>query len=357
MTVRDAATGAKSDPNADGRLSDEPRDYLLAQEADLVGFGSVQHMEGAPEIMQPRRYLPDAQSLIAIGVHINEASCDLIERCVRDRALPASYRSYQLFTLAIVNPRLDMIAFGGARFLEKRGYRAYPFPANFPHISKPSAQYPGGPGDLSYRHAAVACGLGQIGWHNLLITPEFGTRQKLTTIITSAPLKPDPMSEGQLCDRCFRCARACPTAAIADEPRAKTRITMRGKPVEYAKIVGWRCRWGCSGMLKCTGGYKDIAMPEEEPSAEELLHYKAQMDPWQVRLKATSGGLLPYCGRCFCACPAGRNPTKRKKLSPPADDKDRIHTRNRGLLDESNRIQRRQRGTGGKHRPYGQGDS
>ena len=306
MTTGDAATGATSDPNVDGRLSDEFRDFLLAQGADLVGFGSVRHMEGAPEIMQPRRYLPDALSMVAIGLHINEASCDLIERSVDDGELPASYHSYQLFTLAGVNPQLDTIAFQGARFLEKQGYRAYPFPANMPHISKPSREYPGGPGDISHRHVAAACGLGEIGWHNLLITPQFGTRQKLTTIITNAPLKGDPMCEGQLCDRCFRCARACPTAAIPDDPRAKTTIAMRGKPVEYAKIVGWRCRWGCSGMLKSAGGYADIPMPDKEPTAEELLHYKAQMDPWQTRLKATSGGLLPYCGRCLCACPAGR---------------------------------------------------
>jgi epoxyqueuosine reductase len=304
MRIRDVATDAKSDPDADGRLSDAFRDFLLAHGADLVGFGSVSHMEGAPEIMQPRRYLPDALSMIAIALHVNEASCDLIERSVHDGELPASYDSYQLFTLTSVNPQLDTIAFRGAGFLEKQGYRAYPFPANMPHMSKPSAEYPGGPGDISHRHVAVACGLGQIGWHNLLITPKFGARQKLTTIITNARLKPDPICEDRLCDHCFRCARACPAAAIPDDPRAKMTITMRGKPVEYAKIVGWRCRWACSGMLKVTGGYADIAMPDEEPSAEELLQYKAQMDPWQVRLKVTSGGLLPYCGRCLCVCPA-----------------------------------------------------
>ena len=308
MTIRDAATRAKSDSNADGRLSDEFRNFLLAQGADLVGFGSVSHMEGAPEIMQPRRYLPDAQSMIAIGLHINEASCDLIERSVRDRALPASYHSYQMFTLTVVNPQLDMIAFQGARFLEEQGYRAYPFPANMPHMSKPSAEYPGGPGDISHKHVAVACGLGQIGWHSLLITPKFGTRQKLTTIISNAPLKLDPMCEGRLCDpvRCgFQCARACPTAAIPGTLRAKTTIRMRGKHVEYAEIVGWRCRWGCSGMLKAAGGYADIPMPDEEPNAEDLLRYKAQMDPWQVRLRSLSG-MLPYCGRCLCVCPSGR---------------------------------------------------
>jgi epoxyqueuosine reductase len=259
--------------------------------------------------MQPGRYLPDAQSMIAIGLHINEASCDLIERSVHDRDLPASYHSYQMFSLTIVNPQLDKIAFQGAKFLEQQGYRAYPFPANMPHVLKPTAEYPGGPGDISHKHVAMACGLGRIGWNNLLITPQFGTRQKLTTIITNAPLEPDPICQGPLCDpeQCgFQCARACPTAAIPGTLRAKTTLTMEGNPVEYAKLVGWRCRWGCSGMLKATGGYTDIAMPDKEPTAEDLLRYKAQTDPWQTRLKATSGGLLPYCGRCLCACPAGR---------------------------------------------------
>ncbi len=308
MSIRNATSHSKSDPNADGRLNDEFRGYLLAQGADLVGFGSARHMEGAPEIMQPRRYLPDAQSMIAIGLHINEASCDLIERSVYDGRLPASYHSYQMFTLTIVNPQLDTIAFQGARFLEKQGYRAYPFPANMPHMLKPSEEYPGGPGDISHKHVAVSCGMGQIGWHNLLITPKFGTRQKLTTIVTNAPLNPDPICEDRLCDpvQCgFQCARACPTAAIPGTLRAKTAIRMREQPVEYAKLVGWRCRWGCSGMLKSTGGYTDIAMPDEEPTAEDLLRYKAQTDPWQTRLKALSG-LVPYCGRCLCVCPAAR---------------------------------------------------
>lgn len=74
MTIHDAATRDNSDPGADGRLTEEFRDYLLAQGADLVGFGSVEDMAGAPKIMQPRHYLPDAQSMIAIGLHVNEAS-------------------------------------------------------------------------------------------------------------------------------------------------------------------------------------------------------------------------------------------------------------------------------------------
>jgi len=301
----------------DATLTMKLKQYLQERGADLVGIGPVGRLEGAPEEMHPRRYLGGAQVMISIGLHINEASCDLIARSVRDRTPPASYHSYQVFTLTIVNPQLDVIAYQGAKWLEELGYRAYPFPTNMPHVLKPSGDYPGGPGDISHKHVAVACGLGQIGWHSLLITPQFGTRQKLTTIITNAPLEPDPIFPGELCDpvRCrFQCARACPTAAIPGNLQGKTLISIGEKPVQYGQIVGWRCRWGCSGMLKCVGGYKDIPIPDDEPTAAELLRYKAQVDPWQERLRSLSG-LLPYCGRCLCICPAGHNPDLHESQS------------------------------------------
>ena len=292
--------------DCDRTLTAKTKGYLRELGADLVGIGSIDRLHGAPEEMAPTRYLPDAQSMISIGLHINEAACDLIARSIRERVIPASYHSYQMFTLAIVNPQLDVIAFQGAKFLEELGYRAYPFPANMPHRIQPSREYPGGPGDISHKHVAVACGMGQIGWHNLLITPQFGTRQKLTTLITNASLAPDPIFTGTLCDpsHCgFRCARACPTDAIPSTLDKKTDIRIGDQPIRYGQLVGWRCRWGCSGMLACAGGYKDVPLPDEEPTPEELLQYKAQVDPWQQRVRNLSG-LLPYCGRCLCICPS-----------------------------------------------------
>ncbi|HEB32874.1 MAG TPA: hypothetical protein ENI15_18670 [Spirochaetes bacterium] len=224
---------------------------------------------------------------------------------MKDRGKPPSYFSYQMFTLGTINPQLDRLAYLGARFLENMGYRAYPFPANMPHFQKPTEDYPGGPGDISHRHVAAACGIGDIGWHNLVLTPQFGARQKLTSIVTNAPIEPDSQLEGRLCDpkSCgFQCAKACPTGAIPAELNKKAVINIGTKTAVYAKIVGWRCRWGCSGMLKMTGGYKDIPLPEKEPGPDELLEFKSRIDPWQERLKLYSG-LLPYCGRCLSVCP------------------------------------------------------
>ncbi len=300
---------SRSAANARGsmnrQLLEDLRSYLIDQGSDFVGFGSVSRLEGAPGIMSPQRYLPDAATMISIGLRINEACCDLISRSVQTNQAPPSYYSYQMFTLNIINPQLDKLTYLGAKFLESKGYRAYPFPANMPHTQKPTKEYPGGPGDISHKHVAVACGLGEIGWHNLLITSRYGTRQKVTTIVTNAPLEPDPVFEGTLCDpeACgFQCALACPTSAIPKDMNKKVKVKIGGRTFGYAKLVGWRCRWGCSGMLKCTGGYRDIPLPLEEPTSEELLKYKAQMDPWQERLKLYAG-LLPYCGRCLSICP------------------------------------------------------
>ena len=309
MNTKDAETRKESNLKTDGLMTEEFREFLKTIGADLVGFGSVDDMEGAPEIMQPRRYMPDAKSIIVLGLHINEASCDLIERSIHEDTMPVSYHSYQLFTLIIINPQLDEMAYKGAKYLEDMGYRAYPFPANVPRVLKPSELYPGGPADVSNKHMAMACGLGYIGWHNLLITPEFGSRQKLITIISNAPLKADPMSEKNLCDpvECgFQCSKACPTDAIPEKLNESVSLKIREKNVEYAKMIGWKCRWGCSGMLKCVGGYTDVPMPDEEPDEFELIKYKDQMDPWQQRMRNYTG-LTPYCGRCLVVCPAGRN--------------------------------------------------
>ena len=285
-------------------LTEALKSYILDAGADLVGFGSVDRLEGAPEIQRPQRYLPDASSMISIALHINEAACDIIARNARSNTVPPSYHSFQLYTLIMINRKLDEIAFLCAKFLEDRGYKAYPFPTNLPHILKPSELYHGGPGDISHKHVAVACGLGHIGWHTMLVTPQYSSRQKLVTVITNAPLNPDPMSEKPTCDpeMCGTyCAKVCPTNAIPEDLDEKVSCVIGGQTIEYGKLVGWRCRWGCSGMLECTGGYKDIPIPDTEPTPEELLEYKAQMDPWQKRV-TNYVGALPFCGRCLTVC-------------------------------------------------------
>lgn len=64
---------------------------------------------------------------------------------------------------------------------------------------------------------AIDAGLGELGRHGLLITPEYGSSVRLCKVLTDMPLVPDkPISFGvkEFCDNCLLCARHCPAQAI-----------------------------------------------------------------------------------------------------------------------------------------------
>jgi reductive dehalogenase len=70
---------------------------------------------------------------------------------------------------------------------------------------------------------AVDAGLGELGRHGLLITPEYGSRIRICKVFTDMPLVCDrPISFGvqEFCRTCKNCAKECENDAISfdDEP-------------------------------------------------------------------------------------------------------------------------------------------
>lgn len=65
-----------------------------------------------------------------------------------------------------------------------------------------------------HKTAATCAGLGWIGKNCLLVTPEYGPRIRLATILTNARFKTaEPMTESR-CGDCKLCVDACPYQAI-----------------------------------------------------------------------------------------------------------------------------------------------
>jgi reductive dehalogenase len=88
-----------------------------------------------------------------------------------------------------------------AEFIRNLGYRAIPM-GNDTSLSIP---------------LAIDAGLGELGRHGLLITPQYGPCVRLCKVFTDLPLEADkPIQFGvtRFCRACNRCVGACPPGAI-----------------------------------------------------------------------------------------------------------------------------------------------
>jgi epoxyqueuosine reductase QueG len=181
-------------------LTGKVKDFVKKKGATLVGVASTERFSKAPKGHRPRDLLPNARSVICIGLRMNKSSI---------LQLPKTMREYKI-NYDVANQKLNSLAWETARFLEDLGYEALAIPASSPYDKKKNF------GDLSHKHAAVAAGLGRFGMNNLILTPEYGSYVRFVTVITSAPLRPDrPLTEDIcLLEKCLKCVKACPSGAL-----------------------------------------------------------------------------------------------------------------------------------------------
>jgi epoxyqueuosine reductase len=99
-----------------------------------------------------------------------------------------------------------------ARFLKARGHRTLVIPPDSDRkkdtfISKLYSLF-------NHKMAATSAGLGWIGKNGLLISPCYGPRLSLATVLTDARLRPDVPIEHCRCGECMLCMEHCPSKAI-----------------------------------------------------------------------------------------------------------------------------------------------
>jgi hypothetical protein len=293
-------------------LTEEIFSHITELGADIVGVAPVERFENAPQGYGPLDYMPDAKNVISIGMHLVDGVCD----AWGDFSKPGkSVSPYLFYGYGLTNLELSRVANRAAKRLEYHGYKSLMFP---PTWSVGIYRWTGlkdGPlkADFSHRHAAVAAGLGELGWNGLVITPSFGSRVRFNSIITNAPLVPSPMYNGpQICqpERCkYLCSRICPAQAL---PLDKTKeVDIGEKHFKYSYLDLYRCSYAIAGLIKGSGGFSNVEIPpgpaKGENSFEDIEQkFGEQRDPRDKFINGSCRGLIcgDFCGRCLHQCPA-----------------------------------------------------
>ncbi len=206
--------------------------------ADLVGVSPISRFKGAPIMMSPQGILPTATNVVVCAIHHLDEAIEL-----GGEAHPQIIGPYSI--QYVMNLKLDYIAFRVARFLDSLGYEAVPIAASNIWRYRPFGDMTAtfAP-DMSHIYAATCAGLGQLGWHGLTMSPEYGPRNRFISIITNAPLCPTPVyDETKLCDMCGECIKHCPTDAYRKECNGTKCIEVEGKEFKFANKNLWRCAW------------------------------------------------------------------------------------------------------------------
>jgi len=231
---------------------------ILGWGADLVGVadtGSLNELK-----VNPPNLLQDFARAVSIAIQLPISVFETIS----DKPTPNYSSAYKTANLI-----LDQLAYKTAVAFQKEGYYSLPVPAS--QVLDRENWYAA----ISHKAVARMAGLGWQGKNLLLITPQFGSRVRLVTVLTAAPLTVDTPVKNR-CGDCMLCRDACPVKAI------------RG--------------------VNTTDHYKD---------RNEALHFSRCVNKLTIEYAALPGIDASICGICIKVCPFGRKIQKgnRDKIS------------------------------------------
>ena len=275
--------------------------------ADIVGIGSIDRWSTAPIQMDPKQIMPRAKSVIALGFRVLRGSL----RGIEEGTFFSNYSAMGYGGITYLY--MPMTVINLSKMIEDAGYEAVPMGHQSDWRAIDSVGYlrnnsrPVAPGKaapdvmVSMRIAGFLCGLGEIGYSKMLLTPEFGPRVRIGIIITELELEPDPIIEpGTLCNRCMACVRECPGGCIPADRTIKENIG--GYELEWADVDMERCDWTFQGATPAKEGENGDFFPEPSPRAGK---YKAsEISPFAKAPKRLYNTGKAICGAkgCTRAC-------------------------------------------------------
>lgn len=324
------------------------KDAALAAGADACGIAPITRMKGAPDEMNPMFLFPEAKSMIGFVFRIPRG----VQRGIEEGT---QFYQYPSMAYGGINEIFaPAVLYSVGKVIEDEGYEAFVYrntgargcvsdmdgsPGNtlspeeqieVNENAKTSTAHHRNvqftratrednvPPDLQFqfRLAAVACGLGEIGWSKMLLTPEFGPLQRVAFIFTDAEFDTyDEMYNGEpLCRKCGACVRECPGGCIPAINSGHTvRVDIEGKISEWGDIDMWRCY----AFYTHAGRYYNPFVPKEvwdknENGSLDLMEGVTDVADEKEIMKVYTalqkyfpswvGYNMAKCGGCIRAC-------------------------------------------------------
>lgn len=267
-----------------------------------VGIAGIDRFNSSPEGVHPTDFLPGCKSVIVFCTRLPDGAVEAAHRAFEEQ----NYNAHAIYGAFgyVGGPNYNLLFanYKIARFVERvTGLAAMPNTAGPTHGAKM----------MSMRHCAYAAGLGEFGWNSLVLTPEFGPRNRFGAVLTTAELTPDPIYSGpKLCDpsKCRICEKMCPTGAIPPYVKEQARlVTMGGSTAAYGGTNWAKCRIMCHGTREefNESGQDIIPRDVTDPINEDLDPLIGKYFNENPRQNFHQHNPTWKCGNCLTYCPVG----------------------------------------------------
>jgi len=194
----------------------ELKRFAINNGASLVGVADLGHFRNYPTF--PPDLTEPYTRAVSVAIALDDGVIDAIEQ------LPTvQYADHY----RAVNEELNAIAEKIVNWIIEHGHKAHAVPASA--FADPERLM----GHISHKAVARMAGIGWQGKSLLIVTPDFGPRVRLVTVLTDMPLAPDGPIENR-CGECTKCTEACPVGAIRCVLPAGEHYSSRDEAIDFA---------------------------------------------------------------------------------------------------------------------------
>jgi epoxyqueuosine reductase QueG len=211
---------------------------LAKLDVDMVGVACIDKIKGTKLADDALKLLPSVKSIVVLGMEVFPEFLNLTSP---ERKMgTTNFNDLLSRHVDYLRGRLFKASYDIAAASHQAGLKALPLPGQGPAVDGRFLE-----AVISYKHAAEAAGVGNIGMSSLLVTGKYGPRVQLTVCLTEAALKSTAGDIQKNCRYCNICVAKCPAQALGRPKTGEAYVINKFACRTYVEAAG-----GCSECMR-----------------------------------------------------------------------------------------------------------